>query len=215
MNRSPIWRHAILLPLACVFALPMIVLVSGSLKTRDQLSRNPHSIVPGDPSFSNYSEAVEAMPLLRYATNSFVLCLGSVIGSLLIPWHVTMIPRFLLISKLGMYNSHWAIIVPTFFGDAFYIFLLRQFFLTLPDDLFEAGQIDGMSHWQMFLRIALPLSIPALVTVGLFKFIEVWNDFGSPLLFLNDPEKFPLAYGLERFVSSYADQTNLLLAIDR
>ena len=241
MNRSKPWRHLVLFPLACLFALPMILLLSGSPKRNDQLSRNPHAVVPAEPTVENYSEATRAMPIGRYFYNSLVLCFGCVIGttlscsliayslarikwggrkwvwtsvimSLLIPWHVTMIPRFMLLSQAGLYNSLWAIILPTFLGDAFYIFLLRQFFLTLPDDLFEAGQIDGMNHWQQFCRIAVPLSVPALVTVALFKFIEVWNDFGSPLLYLNDPDKFPLAYGLERFVSSYADQTNLLLA---
>lgn len=224
-----------------VFALPVVVLVSTSLKSREELSRNPYQVITPSPKWSNYSEAVDAMPFWQYTSNSIVLCVGcvtgtvfscgliayslarirwrgrkiiwlTVIAALLIPWHVTMIPRFLLISELGLYNSIWAIILPTFFGDAFFIFLLRQFFMTIPDDLFEAGQIDGLNHWQMYTRIAIPLSLPAFATVALFKFIEVWNDFSSPLLYLNDPEKFPLAYGLERFVSAYSDQTHLLLA---
>jgi multiple sugar transport system permease protein len=240
-QRTKYWRHLVLIPLAMMFGLPLLVLISSSLKSNEQLKRDPYSLVPGEPQFSNYSDAVSAMPFWTYVTNSLFLGIGCVVGTtfscsliafslarirwrgknllwvsviatLLIPWHVTMIPRFLIISKLGLYDSLWAIIVPTFLGDAFYIFLLRQFFLTIPDDLFEAAQIDGMNYWQMFCRIAVPLSIPALATVGLFKFIEVWNDFGSPLLYLNDPEKFPLAYGLERFVSSYSDQTHLLLA---
>ena len=235
------WRHFVLLPLAFLFAIPILVLVSGSLKSKEQLTRDPYSIVGDEVHFSNYSDAIESMPFWQYTINSLSLCLGCVIGTtlscaliafslskirwpgrnfvwwtviiaLLLPWHVTMIPRFLLISKLGLYNSLGAIILPTFLGEAFFIFLLRQFFLSIPDELFEAAQIDGMSFWQMFSKVAVPLSIPALATVALFKFIEVWNDFGSPLLYLNDPEKFPLAYGLERFVSSYADQTHLLLA---
>ena len=135
-----------------------------------------------------------------------------VVGTMLLPWHVTMIPRFVLISQLGLYNSFWAIIGPTLLGDAFFIFLLRQFFLTIPEQLFEAGRIDGLSHWGLFWKILIPLSKPALATVALFQFVQTWNDFGSPLLYLNDPDKFPLAYGLERFVSSYGDQTHLLLA---
>ena len=135
-----------------------------------------------------------------------------VIATMLLPWHVTMIPRFLLISELGLYNSLWALILPTFLGDAFFIFLLRQFFLTIPEELSEAGRLDGLSEWGVLLHIILPLSKPALATVALFQFIAAWNDFNGPLLYLSDPGKFPLAYGLERFVSSYSDQTHLLLA---
>jgi multiple sugar transport system permease protein len=135
-----------------------------------------------------------------------------VVTTMLLPWHVTMIPRFVLISQLGLYNSLWAIIGPTFLGDAFFIFLLRQFFLTVPEELLEAGRIDGLSHWGLFWEIMIPLSRPALATVGLFQFVQTWNDFSGPLLFLNDPAKFPLAYGLERFVSAYSGQTHLLLA---
>ena len=132
--------------------------------------------------------------------------------TMLLPWQVTMIPRFVLISKLGLYNSLWAIILPAFLGNAFFIFLLRQFFISVPEQLLEAGRLDGLSHWGLFWRIMLPLSKPAIATVALFQFVETWNDFGGPLLYLNDPERFPLAYGLERFVSSYGDQTHLLLA---
>ncbi len=241
MRFENIGRHLILISLAALFSIPLLVLFSGSLKSKEQLTRDPYSLVSDEVHFSNYHDAVAAMPFWQYTLNSLTLCIGCVIGTtlscaliafslskirwpgrtvlwwtviiaLLLPWHVTMIPRFLIISKLGLYNTLWAIILPTFLGEAFFIFLLRQFFISIPDELFEAAQIDGMSFWQMFSRIAVPLSIPAMATVALFKFIEVWNDFGSPLLYLNDPQKFPLAYGLERFVSSYADQTHLLLA---
>jgi multiple sugar transport system permease protein len=134
------------------------------------------------------------------------------IATMLLPWHVTMIPRFLLLRELGLYNSLAALIVPTLLGDAFYIFLLRQFFLTIPEELSEAARIDGLGEWGIYRRIVLPLSVPALATVALFQFVHAWNDFSGPLLYLSDVEKFPLAYGLEQFVSSYADQTHLLLA---
>ena len=123
-----------------------------------------------------------------------------------------MIPRFLLLRECGLYNSLAALIVPKLLGDAFYIFLLRQFFLTIPEPLCEAARIDGLSEWGVFRHIVLPLSRPAIVTVALFQFIASWNDFSGPLLYLNDPAKFPLAYGLEQFVSSYSDQTHWLLA---
>lgn len=177
----------------------------------------------------------------RYLRNTLVLCFGSVLGTLfscslaayafarlkwpgrrvlfavmiatmLLPWHVTMIPRFLLMRELGLYNSLAALIVPTFLGDAFYIFLLRQFFLTVPEEMSEAARLDGLSEFGIYWRIMLPLSKPALATVALFQFIAAWNDFSGPLLYLRDKEKFPLAYGLESYISSYSDQTHLLLA---
>jgi multiple sugar transport system permease protein len=158
------------------------------------------------------SSALVAFGLSRLKWRGRKLLFGLVVATMLLPWHIMMIPRFVLISEVGLYNSLWAIIVPTFLGDAFFIFLLRQFFLTIPEELLEAGKIDGLSSSGLFREIMVPLSMPALATVGLFRFVEAWNDFGGPLLYLNDPEKFPLAYGLDRFVSSYSDQTHLLLA---
>ena len=137
---------------------------------------------------------------------------GVLIATMLLPWHVTMIPRFVLIRDLGLYNSLAALILPTFLGDAFSIFLLRQFFLTIPEELSEAARLDGCTEWGVFWRMILPLSTPALATVALFQFIAAWNDFNGPLLYLSDPARFPLAYGLEQFVRAYSTQTNLLMA---
>ncbi len=224
-----------------IFSFPLLLLVSGSLKSPEQLARDPYGLWPDPVRFLNYADAIASMPFFTYLLNTIILCVGCVIGTtvscalaafgisrvrwagrkwlfalvigtMLLPWHITMIPRFVLISNLGLYNSHWAIILPTLLGDAFFIFLLRQFFMTVPEELLEAGKLDGLSTWGLFLHIMIPLSKPALATVALFQFVYTWNDFGGPLLYLSDPDKFPLAYGLERFVSSYSDQTNLLLA---
>lgn len=224
-----------------LFSLPLLVMVSGSLKTSSQLTRDPHGLWPEIWSWGNYPDALASLPFLVYLSNTLLLCAGCVIGTtlscalaayglsrvhwsgrrwmfglviatMLLPWHITMIPRFLLISELGLYNSLWAIVLPTFLGDAFFIFLLRQFFMTIPESLLDAGRLDGLSAWGLFWKIVIPLSQPALATVALFQFVTTWNDFGGPLLYLSDPQKFPLAYGLERFVSAYGDQTNLLLA---
>ena len=224
-----------------IFSFPLLLLISGSLKSAEQLARDPYGLWPDPVRFRNYADAIASMPFFIYLLNTIILCVGCVIGTtvscalaafgisrvrwagrkwlfalvigtMLLPWHITMTPRFVLISNLGLYNSHWAIILPTLLGDAFFIFLLRQFFMTVPEELLEAGKLDGLSTWGLFLHIMIPLSKPALATVALFQFVYTWNDFGGPLLYLSDPEKFPLAYGLERFVSSYSDQTNLLLA---
>lgn len=215
-------------------------MVSGSLQSSEQIARNPLQL-PETICWNNYADAFTSIATMLYLGNSIVLSLGcvagttlscslvayglckidfrgrkllmvSVLATMLLPWQIMMVPRFVLISELGLYNSLWAIIGPTFLGDAFFIFLLRQFFVSIPDQLLEAGRIDGLGHWGLFWRVVLPLSWPALTTVALFQFVQTWNDFGGPLLYLNDPDRFPLAYGLERFVSSYADQTHLLLA---
>ena len=239
--RSRPLAHLGLLAMAFLFAAPLAWMVLCSLKSGEQITADPHRLLPGEWKWSNYRDAVTAIPYLRYLRNSLVLCVGSVAGTLfscslaaygfarlrwrgrnllfgiliatmLLPWHVTMIPRFLLLKEIGLYNSLAALVAPTFLGDAFYIFLLRQFFLTIPEELSEAARIDGCSEWGIFWRIVLPLSKPALATVALFQFIASWNDFNGPLLYLRDPDKFPLAYGLERFVSSYSSETHLLLA---
>ena len=239
MNK--LFTHLVLLSVTLVIAGPLLWMVGSSLKTNGQIKANPGSFWPADPQWNNYAEAVSGMPFWRYLANTLFLCGGSVVGTvvscslvaygfsriewrgrdlvfglviatILLPWQATMIPRFLLIRELGLYNSLWAIIVPTFCGDAFYIFLLRQFFRSIPQELVDAAQIDGCGDWGVLRRVILPLSVPALVTVALLQFIAAWNDYGGPLLYLSDPEKFPLAYGLERFVSSHSSQMHLLLA---
>jgi len=239
--RATVWRHGVLLSLAALFALPLVWMLLTSLKPQEQIVADPHRVLPVEWRPQNYLEAVTTMPYFRYLRNSLVLCAGTVIGTvfscslaayafarlkwpgrdalfgvliatMLLPWHVTMIPRFVLLTKLGLYNSLAALICPTFLGDAFSIFLLRQFFLGIPEELSEAARLDGASEWGIFRRIVLPLSKPALATVALFQFIAAWNDFHGPLLYLSDPDRFPLAYGLQQFVSGYSSQTNLLMA---
>lgn len=230
-----------LLATALVFVTPLVWMVLSSLKSQEQLTAEPHRLLPREWRFANYRDAVTAMPYLSYLRNSLLLCAGSVLGTLascslaaygfarlkwpgrdlvfgvliatlLLPWHVTMIPRFLLLRELGLYNSLAALIVPTFFGDAFYIFLLRQFFRSIPEELSEAARLDGCNEWGIYWRIVMPLARPALATVALFQFVAAWNDFSGPLLYLSEPDRFPLAYGLAQFVSAYSSQTNLLLA---
>jgi multiple sugar transport system permease protein len=233
--------HLLLTATAVVFATPLVWMVCSSLKSPVELNENPYALLPRSPEWENYPRAISSMPYLVYLRNTLLLCAGSVAGTLLscslaaygfarlewrgrsalfgvliatmlLPWHVTMVPRFLLLRELGLYNSLAALIVPTLLGDAFYIFLLRQFFRGIPEELSEAARLDGLGEFGIYWRIILPLSKPALATVALFQFIHAWNDFSGPLLYLSDRDRFPLAYGLEQFISSYGDQTHLLMA---
>ncbi|QEG35302.1 carbohydrate ABC transporter permease [Bythopirellula goksoeyrii] len=235
------WAYVSLLTVSALMAAPLVWLVLTSLKAPEQLASEPLSWWPRPFRWQNYHDAVNAIPFFRYLANTLLLCLGNVTGTLiscsvvayafarlrwpgrdvlfavliatlLLPWQVTMVPRFLVIRELGLYDSLGALIVPKFLGEAFYIFLLRQFFLTVPQSLIDAARLDGCSELGILFRVMLPLCRPALLTVGLLEFVATWNDYGGPLMYLNDPDRFPLAYGLEQFISSHSSELNLLLA---
>lgn len=240
-DRPPRGALLILLLVSGVMLAPITWMVLTSLKSPEQIALVPYSWWPQPVRWSNYSQAVQSIPFGRYLLNSIMLCLGSVMGTLvsctlaayafarlrwpgrdwcfavliatmLLPWQVTMVPRFLIIRELGLYDSLGALILPKFFAEAFYVFLLRQFFLTVPQEMIDAARVDGCSEWGVLWRVVLPLARPALATVALLELVATWNDYGGPLLYLNDPEKFPLAYGLEQFVSAHSSETHLLLA---
>jgi multiple sugar transport system permease protein len=182
--------------------------------------------------WQNYPAALQAVPLATYLKNTLLLCLVTVFGAVLssamvaygfarlqfwgkgplfllmistmaLPSQVTMIPIFALFRWLGWYGTFLPLTVPSFFGTPFYIFLLTQFYRTLPEELAEAARIDGAGEWRIFWQVMLPLSKPALVTCALFQFLGTWNDFFGPLLYLNDPAKYTLAYGLQQFMASF------------
>jgi len=240
-RKPPLTVHVSLWVVTALFAAPLVWMVLSSFKPPEQFVSQPGSWLPREWRWGNYYEAVRNMPYLLYLRNSLLMCGGRVIGMLascslaaygfarlrfpgrdllfaalvatmLLPWQVTMIPRFLLLRELGLYDSLAALVVPTFFGDAFAIFLLRQFFRSIPEELSDAARLDGCSELGIYWRIVLPLSRPALATVALLEFVAAWNDFGGPLLYLSNPDRFPLAYGLQQFVSAYSSQTHLLLA---
>ena len=132
---------------------------------------------------------------------------------MMIPFPVLMVPLYLIFRKLGWIGTLTPLWAPAWFGGAFNIFLLRQFFMTIPAELNEAARIDGCSHWTIFWRIVLPLSRPALAVVALFHFIYVWNDFVGPLVFLTNREHFTLALGLQLYQSQAGNTPwNLLMA---
>ena len=216
--------------------LPMIWMVSTSLKTDAQIFGTAQfslkALIPTPITTHNYPAAMQNMPFLLYLRNTLLLCICTVVGSVVssavvaygfaklefpgrntlfgvmiatmaLPGQVTMIPIFSLFRAIGWYGTYLPLIVPAFTASAYYVFLLTQFFKTLPAEMSEAAKVDGANEWVIFVRLVLPLSKPALATCALFQFIGTWNDFLGPLLYVNDPAKYPLAYGLQQFVSHY------------
>jgi multiple sugar transport system permease protein len=190
----------------------------------------------------NFAAAMRAIPFARYTLNTLILCLLCVIGTtlsnsliaygfarvnwpgrdfyfaltlatMMVPFPVTMIALYAVFKELHWVGTWYPLWVPTFFGGAFNIFLLRQFYLTIPLDLTDAARMDGCSDWQIYWRVIVPLSKPALAVVALFQFMGTWNDFMGPLLYLNDQKKFTLALGLQFFQSqSGGTEWHLLMA---
>lgn len=134
------------------------------------------------------------------------------ISTMALPGQVTMIPQFAVFRMLGWYGGYLPLTVPAFGGAPFFIFLLTQFFRTIPSEMAESARLDGAGEWTIFTRIVLPLSRPALATCALFQFLGTWNDFMGPLIYINDPKKYTLAYGLQQFYSSYDGKWAQLMA---
>lgn len=234
-------QHATLIALGLLFLAPLLWMVSSSLKANDQLFVPQPIWFPSPPRWENYPKALTYIPFLTYLGNTLLICTLAVVGSLIscslvaygfaridwpgrdllffallatmmLPAQVTMIPSFLLFRWLGWYGTYKPLIVPAFLGNAFLIFLLRQFFLSIPKELSEAARIDGASEFTTFARVILPLAKPALATVALFTFLFHWNDFLGPLIYLNDQSQYTLALGLQQFLNAYRSEWGLLMA---
>ena len=234
--------YIILTLIGICFLLPFAWMLSTSLKPDNQIFVNPPVWIPSPIQWSNYAEAVTTIPFFRYMGNTvFVACMD-VIGTLLacplvayglsrlewkgrnllffitiavmmIPQEVTMIPQFIMYSKFGLTGTFAPLFLPAFFGGRpFMIFLLRQFLMSLPRDLEDAARIDGASEFKIYWRIVLPLVVPGLLTVGLFRFMNSWNDFVGPLLYLNNQNMYTLSIGLQMFTTQYETSWSLLMA---
>ncbi len=233
--------HAALIALSVVSLLPFAWMVATSLKTDSQVHAYPPVWLPSPLLWANYPKAIHYIPFLHYMANTLFVCFFTVLGTLvscslvaysfakirwpgrdalfvlvlatlMLPGQVTMIPVFVIFRWLGWIGSYKPLIVPHFFGSAFFIFLLRQFFLTIPQELSDAAKVDGAGELSIYRKVILPLSKPALITVGLFTFIGAWNDFLGPLLYLNDDSKYTLSLGLQQFVGQHGQEWQLLMA---
>lgn len=234
--------YSLLCLLGAIFLVPFFWMVSTSLKAESQIFVFPPKWIPEPVLWSNYPNAVSAIPFWTYAYNTIFITgfniLGVLISSslvaysfarlrwpgrnqlfvillatMMLPGQVTMIPVFLLFKELGWVNTFLPLIVPAFFGNAFYIFLLRQFFLTIPVDLEDAARVDGCPRLLTYWHVILPLSKPALATVGVFTFMGTWNDFMGPLIYLSSENRKTLALGLQSFVWEHGAEWALLMAV--
>lgn len=220
---------------------PIWWMISTSLKSMAEVMTYPPTFYPHEWNWDNYIKTWKAAPFDTYAINTVTITLLVVIGSVLvnsfiaygfakvpfkgrnllfaivlstmmIPGFVTLIPQYVLFSKLQWINTYYPLVVPAFFGSAFFIFLLRQFYMTIPNELIEAAKIEGASHFRIWWTIGLPLTKPALATVAIFSFNGAWNDFLGPLLYLNDESLYTLQLGLQVFKGEMNTQWNYLMA---
>ncbi len=232
--------HAILIAFAVMFLAPFVFIVLTSLMT-DEQAVTP-SFWPDPFVWSNYAEVFERIPFLTYFWNTLQIALLSTLGILLscipvayalarmrwrgrqvafilvlstimLPVQVTIVPLYVVWVRLGQIGHLTPLILPSFLGDAFSIFLLRQFFLTIPDEMSDAARVDGASEWQIMTRVIIPLAKPAIAAVALFNFIYNWNDLFAPLLFLGENTKlWTLQIALTEFQQRHGTEWNLTMA---
>ena len=217
---------------AFLFLLPLFWMISSSLKPDYQVLEFPPRWLPDPVRWANYPEALTYVPFGRYTLNTILIASLTILGHLvsctlvayafarlrapgknllflillatmMLPYPVTMIPIYIGFESLGWVNTFLPLIVPAFFGSPFYIFLMRQFFLTLPVELEDAARVDGANTLQIIWHVILPISKPALATVAIFTFQTSWNDFLGPLIYLHDQTKYTVSLGLSFFRSSY------------
>jgi multiple sugar transport system permease protein len=232
--------HFFLIPLALMMLLPLIWSVITSLETSSEAQRFPPVLIPSALHFSNYLDAWNSLPFGHFFLNSFLYSAATVAGNLffcslaayafarlrfigsnllfvlllvtlMVPFQVVLIPTFLIVRNLGLVDSVGGLIVPNLCG-VFGIFLLRQFFQSLPVELEEAARIDGASRLGVFFKIVLPLSAPVLATLAIIQFMWSWNDFLWPLIIITTPQHAPLQLGLSMFQGTHVTNWNLLMA---
>ena len=223
------------------FAMPFAWMLSTSVKPDTEIFLIPLKWIPSQIIWENYPKALGYIDFFIYLRNTMFVTTLSTIGvvvscppvaysfayipwpgrnivfvvllsTLMLPYQVTMIPLYLVFRNLGWIGTFYPLWFPAFFGNAFSIFLLRQFFLTIPAELRDAARIDGASEFTIFLRVILPLSKPVLSAIALFQFMYSWNDFLGPLIYLRDERMFTLSLGLQQFTSIHGLEWALLMA---
>ena len=239
-NLPIIFLYVVIIGVTLVMLLPFAWMLSASLKLSRDVFVFPIEWIPSEPRWQNYVDIWTKIPLavfiyntskltlivtvLQLLTSSFAayafaklnfpykmtLFLGY-IATIAMPWQVYMVPQFILMREFGLNNTHLALICLQAF-TAFGVFLMRQFYMSIPTELCEAARIDGMNEYQIWARIMLPLSKPALSTLVIFTFVTTWNDFLGPMIYLTKTELKTVQIGLRMFISQYSAEYGLIMA---
>ena len=233
--------YILLFGISVILLAPLWWMVSTSLKPMEEIVQYPPSFIPESWQWSNYLNTIRAFPFIRYAKNTlfitFFVVVGNVVvnsfiaygfakvnfpgkkvlfslvlATMMIPGFVTMIPQYILFTKFNWVGTYLPLIVPSFFGNAFNIFLMRQFYMSINNDMSEAAQLEGANHFYIWSRLMIPMTKPALITIAITSFNGAWNDFLGPLLYIQDEQKYTLQIGLQTFKSQSGTQWNYLMA---
>ena len=233
-------KYGMLIGLAVVALVPFVWMVSSSFKTSIDVFSIPMRWIPTEFHWDNYLKIWERVPLLTYFKNTTVVAIivtfmqiltssfaayafakmqfrgrdflfMCYIGTIAVPWQVYMVPQFIMMRSIGLYDTVWALVVLQSF-TAFGVFLMRQFYLGIPNDLSEAARIDGLSEYGIWARIILPLAKPAIATLCIFTFVNTWNDYMGPMIYLTTDLNKTIQVGLRRFIQAYSADYNLIMA---
>ncbi len=233
-------KYAILLFFTVIALVPFVWMISSSLKTSADVFSIPMKWIPETFHWENYLAIWERVPLLTYfkntalvaiivtlmqiLTSSFAayafakmtfrgrdLLFMLYIGTIAVPWQVYMVPQFIMMRSIGLYDTIWALVVLQSFS-AFGVFLMRQFYLGIPNELSEAARIDGLSEYGIWGRIVLPLAKPAIATLAIFTFVNTWNDYMGPMIYLTTDLNKTIQVGLRRFIQAFSADYHLIMA---
>lgn len=238
-RRAPLYLT--LLMGTVIFIYPFLWMIATSLRTPQEVARAGLSLWVTEPQWDNFARALSTFPVATYAINSvlttaiplaFTVTVSSlvgfafarlrvpgsgiafavVLGTMLLPGEVTIVPQFVLFRAFGMIDTLYPLIIPNLFGSAFAIFLFRQYYLRFPESLVEAARLDGCGYFGIWSRIFVPMSKPAFAATGVIFFMSFWNNFIGPLIFINSDRWKTLPLALAGFQSTYSTQVNLLMA---
>lgn len=238
-KNAPLYIFVILICL--IFLMPFAVMISTAFKTMEDAFRLPVSLFPREFTLENFPLAMNRIPFFAYMGNTIFITLCTLAGQLLItpmvayslakinwkgskiisallmatmmiPYTVTMIPLYKIWHALNLTSTYIPLIAPAFCGSAFYIIIMRQFFIGIPNSLIEAAKIDGANEWQRYFMICLPLCKPALTTVGIYTFLNAWSDYLAPLIYITKKERLTLSLGLQQFLNEFTVDWTMLMA---
>ena len=233
--------HLLLLAGSVFFFVPLLFMVSTSLKATRQIAKFPPELIPNPWIWLNYPDVFIYAPMHRYFLNTMILVVPAIVGAvvtsslaayafarlrapgknlifmvllstMMLPGVVTLIPTYILFAKLNWVGTFLPLIIPPLAGSAFFIFLLRQFFMTIPMELEDAALIDGCNRLRTWFSIILPLAKPVLATVTVFAFMGSWNDYMGPLIYLSNKNQYTMSLGLQVFTSQHSTEWGLLMA---